>query len=505
MTGSSSTRDFTKGLGSTLAARIGAVIEIIAQPIYVFLFGLAAYGMYAVLWATVSLVENIADLGMTSALQRVVPRAADERAAATALRLAMIIGVTPNIAIALFVTLFAPQLTHIFNVAATDQDELVHAMQLFSWALPLWAFIEISTAALRARKAFGPEIRLRIFWEQVLRLAVAGAIYLVWPSIMSLFVAHLISLAIVAMLSFRLLGRYYATRHLFAAAPKGQMAELLSVGLSTHPANVIGKLFSEGPPIALNALIPGVAGATAAALYTIARKLASVVLLARNAFAYVLSPIAAYAHGDRAELVRLYRYASRLMCALVMSLGACMMAGAPALLRFFGPQGMLAETPMLILIAARMLESVLGLSVPVLLALGDLRQRLAGSIVGMVVAVVAGLLLMPRFHTAGGAAAIGLAIVATAAMQSWALYRRQKLHIFDRNFARVLTRSVAISFVAAMLLLPTRELHHLAALPILALILTTSLWLSARYALPLEDRLALGGSARKLGLLPRAP
>jgi O-antigen/teichoic acid export membrane protein len=76
-------RDFAKGTGTTLLARLGGVIEVVTQPLYVWLFGLAGYGLYAVLWAAINLIENIADLGMTSALQRTIPKAksASEEAA----------------------------------------------------------------------------------------------------------------------------------------------------------------------------------------------------------------------------------------------------------------------------------------------------------------------------------------------------------------------------------------------------------------------------------------
>ena len=67
-------RDFAKGAGTTVLARLGAVFEVVSQPLYVLMFGLAGYGLYAVLWAVVTLVENIADLGMPAALQRVVPQ-----------------------------------------------------------------------------------------------------------------------------------------------------------------------------------------------------------------------------------------------------------------------------------------------------------------------------------------------------------------------------------------------------------------------------------------------
>ncbi|MFN5759319.1 MAG: oligosaccharide flippase family protein, partial [Sphingomonadaceae bacterium] len=137
--------DVARSAGTTLLARLGAIIEVIAQPIYVWLFGLASYGIYTALWAAVTLVETVADLGMTSALQRTVPQAKSEREAVAALRAALILGVTPPLILALLASLGAPLIAHAFNAADADAAKLVDFIRLFAWSLPLWAFIEVST------------------------------------------------------------------------------------------------------------------------------------------------------------------------------------------------------------------------------------------------------------------------------------------------------------------------------------------------------------------------
>jgi len=48
-------RHVAKGVGTTMLARLGSVIEVVAQPLYVLLFGLPAFGLYTVLWASVNL------------------------------------------------------------------------------------------------------------------------------------------------------------------------------------------------------------------------------------------------------------------------------------------------------------------------------------------------------------------------------------------------------------------------------------------------------------------
>ncbi|NJS15084.1 MAG: polysaccharide biosynthesis protein, partial [Sphingopyxis sp.] len=52
--------EVAKGFGTSMVARLGGVIEVVAQPLYVAMFGLASFGLYAVLWSLVNLVENFA-------------------------------------------------------------------------------------------------------------------------------------------------------------------------------------------------------------------------------------------------------------------------------------------------------------------------------------------------------------------------------------------------------------------------------------------------------------
>ena len=54
-------RHVAKGVGTTLLARIGGLIEVVSQPLYVWMFGLASFGLYTVLWAAINLFENIFD------------------------------------------------------------------------------------------------------------------------------------------------------------------------------------------------------------------------------------------------------------------------------------------------------------------------------------------------------------------------------------------------------------------------------------------------------------
>ena len=167
--------EVARGAGLAGLARASSLIEAVAQPLFIWLFGLATYGLYVVLWGAVSFTSNIVDLSMTNALQRVVPAEREEARVAAAVKAALLIAVVPALLIALLVTLNADAIAALVSAAPEDRPTLPTAIALFAWTLPLWTFVEVATSAARARRAFGPEIRLRLFWEQIARIQIGRA------------------------------------------------------------------------------------------------------------------------------------------------------------------------------------------------------------------------------------------------------------------------------------------------------------------------------------------
>jgi len=496
-------RHVARGVGTTLLSRSGSVIEVVSQPLYVAMFGLAGFGLYSVLWAAINLAENIFDLGMTSAMQRTVPQAKDDAAAAASLRHALLLGVTPNLLIAVLATAFAPQIAPWLHVAARDAPLVVPAIRLFAWALPLWAFVEIATSALRARHLFGAEIRLRLAYEQIMRLVLAAALYLAGFGLAGLFIAHLASLSLTVLLSIRLLARHYRLDLLFAPAPEPLLTgQTMKAGVSVLPANIVARLFGDLPPILLNMLLPGSGGAQAAALYTIARKLSSLVQMVRTAFSYVLAPLASSAsRRDLRDVGALYSYSTRLITAIVLPLVAALSAGIRPILQFFGHDAGIAYGACLILILARGLEAILGSAAPVFQVVSAYRRQLLPSIAGVSVALLLAPLLVPLSPLSGMAASVACGLLLAAAIPVLLLHRHQHIHPFREGFARTAAVALAISAAAAALAWSATLLPRGAALAAILLVALGAIWSTCRFALAEADRRTLGKTGRALRLV----
>ena len=496
-------RQLAKGAGTALLARAGSVIEIVSQPLYVWLFGLPTYGLYMVLWSAVNLVENFADMGMTSALQRVVPQAKDDAERARALRQAMLLGLTPCILIALATSLGAHWIAQIVNVAPKDRDGLATGIALFAWALPFWAYLEIATSALRARKAFGPEIRLRVMWEQIMRMIAACLLCALGAGTLGLLIAHLCSLALTCIFSTRLLTRFYRLDLVLKGAGTSEMAgRTLYAGLSVLPSNIVNRLFADAPPLVLNLLIPGAAGASAAGLFAIARKIASGVQLIRQAFSYVMAPLASEAvRHDMRHVAEIYGFATRLTIVVATPVVCAIAGGGRAILALFGHAAQAAYVALALLTFTRLIEAVAGQAAAIQSVISRYHHPLVGSTIGLVMSVILGAWLLPQGGMDGMAIAVSAGIIITVVTPVIQLWFHERLHPFAPPFARAAgvgaIAGIAI-FLASEALSP---LHHLIRIALGAVMLIGGIWLSGRLGLSGQDKLALGKTARKLRLL----
>ncbi len=487
-------------------ARLGGVLDVAIQPFYVWLFGLEGYGFYGALWASVNLLENVSDFGMTSALQRVVPQANGARGEASALRAAFLLALIPCTLVALTVSILAEPVSTLFNASDRDAAYLVTAVRLFVWALPLWAFIEISTSALRSKRVFGAEIRLRLLWEQVIRLGLVLIFYAGGAGTMTLFYAHLCSLALICILCVRMLAQHFDVRLMLVGPVRDAIfVETLKAGLGVLPVNIVTRLLTDGPALALNALLPGASGAVATSLYIIARKIASVVQLVRTAFAYVLAPLASSASTvSKDQVASIYGFATRLSVALAVPLGAVLAAMGPVLLPLFGPGAETALFALILLLASRVVEAVVGAATPIQQVTAAHLDQQLGSFVGVGVAALIAWSLPPSLNVMALAVSVGLVI--TAALPMVQLLLRSDLHPFAPPLASVLFRSIGVATFGLILTLVwgrvlTPFLPALVRLILSLPLLVLTLWVSLRFALSHDDREALGpGTVRRLKL-----
>ncbi|QXQ05776.1 polysaccharide biosynthesis C-terminal domain-containing protein [Sphingosinicellaceae bacterium] len=498
------TRDVARAAGVSVVSRLGAVVEVLTTPALTWLFGVPAYGVYTVLAAAVTLCQGTVDCAMTSVLQRVVPQARDEDEAAAAVKWALILGTGPSIVIASVVSVLAGRIALTINAAPADRPSLAVAVILFAWALPLNSLVEVTTAAVRARHVFGPEIRLKVFWEQVIKLGLAAGLGLAGFALgvgwgrgaLALALAHLGSQVAVGALGLQLVARFYDVGQIWRAPLHvAQARHMLAYGAGIIPANLLRRALTDLPAILLNRWLPGTSGAVAAGLYGIARKLSSIPQLVRTVFAYVMSPLASsQAAHDRARIAPLFGFATRLATALALPLAAAIIGIGPILLGGFAPGAGAAFPLLVLLVGARAAEAVAGPASSVVEIIGHRARPTINAVLGLIVWLGLAWCLVPRLGATGMAAAVGASIVvsAWAALAQLAAYDR--LAPFAAPYWRV--AGMAVIGAAVTIGVGLAPWGWVAVLPIAMF----SGWATLRYGLSLADRAALGSLGRRLGV-----
>jgi O-antigen/teichoic acid export membrane protein len=495
-----SRRDVARGAGLAGLARASSLIEAVAQPIYTWLFGLATYGLYVALWGAVNLASNIVDLSMTSALQRIVPAEDEETRVRSLVKTAFLVAIVPAILLAALVSWQAEWVASIFSSAPEDRETLPTAVRLFAWALPLWTFIEVATSAARARRAFGPEIRLRIFWEQIARILFALGFFLAGLGNLGLVAAHLCSLALTAFLCLRLVGRYYAFGALLRAPLSWACLRLLlPTGIALLPANIARRLLIDAPPLVLNLMLPGSAGALSAGLFEIARKISTVPLFVRQAFQYVMAPLtSAQAKADRSQIGPLYSFASRVSTALVVPLSGLLIFAGTDILSLYRDGAKEALPLLYILVAARGIEAIVGPATPIVEMVGHRVLPLLNSLIGVFIWAVLTMLLVPLYGGLGMALAVAAATVATAYAAVIELKRSDNLSPFERR----LFQGLGIALVGVLLMAGAEWLlDGPVRFGVVTILWAATSWCALRFGLVRGDREALGGISRKLRLV----
>jgi len=489
------------GAGYAFLGRMGAIIEGLSVIAFSWFYGAFIFGLYAVFWGYVKIVTGISEVAMTTTLQRFVPRADgdNERASAVAgygLKISFLIAVI----LSSIISFIAPEIIHIFNAAPEQQDDLTRLVRIYVWILPLWTLVEVATASVRATRNFGPEIKVRIFYEQGFRLVLAVGFALLGYLTYGLFIAHMISVFLTALFALRLVSKYYDFGALLRAPMSGPMAkEMLIYGLSVMPSNLTKKLFSEFPVVFLNILLAGSAGAEASAFYAVARKIASALQAIRLTFEYVMAPLAAERDGagDHKALNEMYGFATRLSFAVALPFGAALIWAGKDILTFMRPEFAAAYGAILILVLGRVMEALSGPSSAIIEMLGHRMLPMINAVLGVSAMLVIGFILIPTHGTMGAAIGAAIGLNVTAYLNLFETIILFKLVPYSKESIRPYLVAVLCS---AVLILPS---YYELSIPIpggglaLATIsLIVALLFLVRFGLNDEDACALGKIGR---------
>lgn len=444
-----------RGVRLALLGRMGAPIEIVSVFLFAQMYGSETFGLFFVLWSIAQPLAILSDFGMTMALQRFVPQETDEVQVGRVLKYAINISLSISCSVALVLVLLAPELAKLINANERDSLHLVQIIRIYAWAIPLWCLIDVATAAIRARKVFGPEVRVRVFYEQGFRLVFGSIFFFLGYYSFGLFVSHLIGLAATVVLAFRLIHKYYGLHHLVARTgyDMAVIKEMVFFSSSMIVPNLAKKWHSVLPVLFLNFLLPGARGAEAAGIYGVARKIVSSLNVFRESFEYVLAPMtsAKALVENKAQLREMYAFATRISIAAFIPTATYVVFLREEFLRLSGSEFLQGSMAVSVIALGRFLEVASGPSSSIVAMIGRYRMPLLNAAGGILTTAAVAIWLIPSLGLTGGAiaAAAGINFNSLAAHLEVRLF--YGLQPYDRGLARPLIVAALISIPLALI------------------------------------------------------
>ena len=502
---SSSSHDNTavaKSAGLAFLGRLGALVELLSLGIITYLYDQDVVGLYFAMWSTLRVTSSLSEFAMTTGLQRFIPAAADEVEANTIIKTAFTIILGLGFTLAAIASFFAPELAKLFNASEETSAHIVTMVRIYVWVLPFWTMVEVLTASVRAQRTFGPEIRVRIFYEQGIRLVWASGLFFAGFELLGLFVAHLLSVIMAATLAFKLSMRFYDYKTILRTPYNAVVfKKMVSFCVLMAPANMTKRLNSELPVMLLNFMLPGTIGAHAAAAYGLGRRISSALQTIRQSYEYVVAPYATLsgARGEHRGLAEMYAFSTRMIACLTLPFAMVLILIRFDLLDIFKPGYEIAAGVILFLSIGRIVEGFGGPSSTLVEMLQHRSLPLINGVAGIASLVAIQLWLMPQYGASGAAIAAAVGFNVTGYMAVLQVRLIRGIWPITKDFLRPFAVAFFGTSFAGYLFSLANDYGQAEGLIVAGLGIFLSLVLLVRFGFRPSDVQALGRLGKALG------
>lgn len=462
-TNSQSISKIASGAGAAFIGRLGAFMEAGSLFIFTWLYGVEVFGLYAIFWSYGRVLSAVSSGAMSLFLQRQIPTETPHQQRQT-LVLALIFCLGISFLIAILIVFLAPFIAiyiHFTNDIFLDKEQLI---RIYAFIIPAWTFLEVGTAAIRAKGKFGPEIKIRIFYEQALRLAFAFLFFQIGFEETGLFLAHLISVIMAGFLILRLLLSHY--RKSYSSSVKKQTVlvkpnmpakEKIKTAMYLLPGFLTRRLVSELPIIMLGTLLPANSAVVSAGAYALARKFASLLQVIKIVFDYVLAPLSAETNHRREVqyLMEMVLFATRISLIIALPVAALLIVLIPELLIFFPQEMSIAFVPVIILLLGRLCEIALGPAITLVETLCKPYLSTINSFVSLGILILGCFIFIPLMGIEGAAITAATAMIIPAFLAHQQVRRYTKLIFYDQRIIKY----VVSGFTSGLVLLIPIKLY----------------------------------------------
>lgn len=402
-------REVLGGSFMSMALRVGGLaLSYLANVLLSRLLGLHGYGQYVVALGWTAVLVLPARAGFENAALRYVTVHL-ERGEAGPLRGFIRVAIATVVALSVAMGMAMAVLGQMARLGTADRAMTAAALLI----LPLALLGVVSPMMRTARRIFASQ-----FYDQILRplflILLLGTVALVARPLTA--PAALVLSAVAAFLALGALGLHF--RRVFgpATGEKADYSDWRQWFALSLPLLVIGatqELMNQMEVLLLGML----AGASDAALFAAAWRLASLTPFALSALTAIGGPLiaSAYQRGARQELHHVSKLVARVGLGFAVLASIILLISGRWLLGFFGPEFPRAYMIVVVLLIGGIVNAFTGIVGYLMVLTGRERPALAIFAGSLVLSIGLNLVLIPRFG------AIGAAVASSSATTAWNL------------------------------------------------------------------------------------
>lgn len=393
--------------------------------------------------------------------------------------------------LAAVVFLTAPVLAnHIFF-----EPGLTQVLRGLMLALPCAAMLEVLLATLQGSQRISWVVGLRHGVQPVSRLLLMVALFVVGFRLSGIIWATVFSVIATFGLAFLCVKQLYASlwgRH--AAVIESNKIQSFS-----WPLCLDGLLHFA--VVSLPLLMLGKFGTMhQVGLYAVGAKLGLAVSLPLMACNQIFAPVVAnlYARGEKTTLKMLFKTTTKWIFTLSLAVALIILLLARDVLALFGAEFIAATTALYLIVMGELVNAGVGSVGLILVMTGRPRISLLNSAMSLVLTLVVGAVVIPKYGLVSAALVAALTVAFTNLVRLWQVFHFEKMQPFGRSFLKpivagglaavgvILFRAVTLSAMAHVLL----SLTVFGAVFVVALIVLR---------LDREDKFIVGLIGRRLG------
>jgi len=425
--------------GTVLKAGLGFGLSILVARV----LSTSELGLYTMGTALALLAVIVCSFGLDMGLWRYISsyraQGSDEKLRG-ALHGSMYVALPASILVALLLSIFATQISHMIF----ENDSFAFPLRAFSLTIPLLVSARMFNAVTQGLQIMR-YAALRDVVEQALRLFFTASLFLLGLRLSGALYANIAAVFFITILSFYFMERVYPIARARTKAHL-QIGTLLKYSAPLGASLILSYLLVYMDTILLGYFRTS----DDVGLYSVVIRIIVIAAIVQTSFSTMFAPVISdlYERGKQKNLAQLFTKITRWTIMLSLPIFLPLFLFPSGLLSIFGPQFVVVSGSLIIVAVGQLMNAATG-PVAVMIAMsGRSVLELTNSVLSWTISLILCVLLIPRIGTPGAAIANASAAGASNIIRTLEVYLIMGVHPYNWKYLKIVLAGVAASLLA---------------------------------------------------------